>query len=66
MKGPSHTQQGKHNKGFRLMRGKATVTQIGNGTLLYIPAKVGNAKGTYTVTVKMLNGGEATHTIVVE
>jgi hypothetical protein len=66
MKGPSHNQHGKRNGGFRLMRGKATVTQIGNGTLLYVPVKIGKAKGTYTVTIKMLNGGNDSHTIVVE
>jgi len=66
MSGPAYDEDGKKNSNFHLISGKATITQLGNGTLLFVPVKVGKAEGTYTVTVYMLGGGTATNTIIVD
>lgn len=66
MSGPAYDEDGKKNSSFHLIGGEATITQQGNGTLLFVPVKVGRAEGAYTVTVHMLNGGDASNTIIVD
>lgn len=66
MSGPAYGEDGKKNSSFHLIGGEATITQLGNGTLLFVPVKVGRVAGAYTVTVQMLNGGVASNTIIVD
>lgn len=66
MSGPIYDKNGKKNSSFHLIGGEATITQLGNGTLLFVPVKVGRAAGSYTVTVRMLNGVDASNTIIVD
>jgi len=66
MSGPEFDDNGKKNSNFHIIGGHAIIKQLGNGTLLFVPVKVGKAEGAYTVTVHMFGGSSASNTIIVD
>lgn len=60
MKGPTK------DSGGEVLTNAVATTAIDNGSILYVPVKVGTVTGLYTVTVYMNGGGSASNTIVVE